>query len=130
MYALNAQTRRPRSIAAAVALLLVLVDVSAAGQNAYAPLAEGSFWAASIGNHPREGEGKYVRFGGTSAAGPMVVGAIALMLEVNPTLTADDVREILHATAIADEFTGTVPNADWGYGKLDIVAAVEAAATR
>lgn len=107
-----------------------VIDISAPGQNAYAPLAEGSLWASRPGTHPREGEGKYIRFGGTSAAGPIVVGTVALMLEVNPTLTADDVREILHATAIADEFTGTVPNPDWGYGKLDIVAAVEAAASQ
>ena len=55
------------------------------------------------------------------------VGTIALMLEANPALTTDEVREILHATATADSFTGAVPNPDWGYGKLDIAAAVAAA---
>jgi len=70
----------------------------------------------------------YVRFGGTSGSAPIVVGAIALMLEVNPTLTAAEVKQILRDTAIADEFTSAVPNDQWGYGKLDIIAAVEAAA--
>ena len=50
------------------------------------------------------------------------------MLEVNPTLTAAEGKEILRATAVADEFTAEVPNDDWGYGKLDILAAVDAAA--
>lgn len=102
------------------------IDVSAEGQNAYAALGQDSMWSVGQGNLPRDGEGWYIRFGGTSAAGPIVVGTVALMLEVDPTLTADQVREIFHATAIADEFTGEVPNQDWGYGKLDIMAAVEA----
>ena len=70
----------------------------------------------------------YIRFGGTSAAGPMVVGTLALMLQVNPALTTEQARQILRETATADDFTGSVPNLDWGYGKLDIAAAVEAAA--
>lgn len=103
------------------------VDVCAPGQNAYAPLATDSAWSTIPTVLPVEGVGRYVVFGGTSAAGPIVAGTVALMLERNPKLTADQVREILHATAVADEYTGEVPNPDWGYGKLDIVAAVEAA---
>gem|GEM_PF-3831442 len=49
-------------------------------------------------------------------------------LEVNPTLTGAQVKQILRDTATADEFTGQVPNDQWGYGKLNIIAAVEAAA--
>jgi subtilisin family serine protease len=39
------------------------------------------------------------RFGGTSAAAPMVAGVAALMLSINPELRARDVREILQSTA-------------------------------
>lgn len=38
-------------------------------------------------------------FNGTSAAAPMVSGVIALMLEVNPSLTARDIKHILANTA-------------------------------
>lgn len=59
---------------------------------------------------------------------PIVVGTIALMFEVNPSLTTEQVRAILHSTAVVDEHTGAVPNNHRGYGKLDIKAAVAAAA--
>ncbi|NNM24110.1 MAG: T9SS type A sorting domain-containing protein, partial [Flavobacteriaceae bacterium] len=35
------------------------------------------------------------------------------------------VRNILRQTAREDSFTGAVPNANWGYGKLDALAAIE-----
>lgn len=44
------------------------------------------------------------RFGGTSAAAPMVAGVAALMLEANPALGWRDVREIL---ALSARHTGT-----------------------
>jgi hypothetical protein len=53
-----------------------------------------------------------------------VVGAVALLLEQDPTLTADQVRLILRNTAVKDAFTGSVPNHDWGFGKLDVLAAL------
>ena len=106
------------------------VDIAAPGQNVPATLAAGSYWSDPSFSSvwPQDGQGKYIRFGGTSAAGPIVAGTIALMLEVNPSLTADQVRDLLHQTATSDSFTGAVPNADWGYGKLDIQGAVAAAA--
>ena len=42
------------------------------------------------------------RFGGTSGAAPVVSGVAALMLSVNPNLTADEVRQILMSTADRD----------------------------
>ena len=39
------------------------------------------------------------RFGGTSSATPLVAGICALMLSVNPDLTAEEVKEILKDTA-------------------------------
>jgi subtilisin family serine protease len=62
---------------------------------------------------------------GTSFSAPHVAGAVALIFERDPALDALQVREIITSTARADGFTGAVPNATWGFGKLDVYAALE-----
>jgi len=42
---------------------------------------------------------RFVEYGGTSMAAPMVAGIVALMLEKNPNLTIDQVRAALLASA-------------------------------
>jgi len=64
---------------------------------------------------------------GTSMAAPYATGTIALMLSVNPDLTTTEIRSVLQSTAIQDGWTGSVPNAAWGWGKLDASAAVREA---
>jgi uncharacterized repeat protein (TIGR01451 family) len=71
------------------------------------------------------GVGKYQWFGGTSAAGPHVAGAVALMLQKNPTLTPTQVTQIVRTTAITDSWTGSTPNDSWGWGKLNAAGAVQ-----
>ncbi len=66
----------------------------------------------------------YQIFSGTSSAAPHVVGTAALLLQYNPGLTHEQVRMILLNTAKKDNFTGDVPNAEWGYGKLNIEGAI------
>lgn len=66
-----------------------------------------------------------VLFSGTSSAAPHVVGTAALMLQYDPTLTHAQIRNILRATATSDEFTGTLPNTNWGYGKLNPEGAIK-----
>lgn len=61
---------------------------------------------------------------GTSMAAPHVSGAVALLLSINSQLTAEEVRALLTDAAIRDGFTGGVPNSRWGWGKLDVAAAV------
>jgi subtilisin family serine protease len=68
--------------------------------------------------------GKYQWFGGTSAAGPHVAGAAALLLQNRPWLVHTAIKTILQLTARTDGFTGATPNDNWGYGKLDCLAAV------
>lgn len=62
----------------------------------------------------------YTGFGGTSSAGPHVAGAATLLLQADTTLRHRHVKALLQAGAIADQYTGTVPNTTWGFGKLRI----------
>lgn len=62
----------------------------------------------------------YFPMTGTSMAAPIVTGIIGCWLEANPTLTPDNIKEILRQTARQDFFTGTaLPNNATGYGKID-----------
>ena len=101
------------------------VDITAPGHNTSGALAQNSYWATGRGNMVQDGGGWYVRGGATSGAAPIVMGAVALMLEVDSDLTARQVRAILKGTAVADTATGTTPNLDWGYGKMKLSGAIE-----
>lgn len=71
--------------------------------------------------------GGYRQFSGTSAAGPHVAAAVALVRQSDTTLTADDIQQRIGAAALADAFTGAVYNDTWGWGKLRILGALNAA---
>ncbi len=63
---------------------------------------------------------------GTSMAAPHVAGAVALMLEKDPTLSIDNIKLNLIVSARRDSFTGDSPDQNkWGFGKLDIKAALD-----
>ncbi len=69
----------------------------------------------------------FVRFSGTSMSSPMVTGIVALMLEANPSLTPEMVKDILMETARNDVYTGEIgPEGDvkWGAGKVHAYQAV------
>lgn len=87
-------------------------------------------------------------FGGTSSAAPLVAGLVGLMLSANPDLTWIQVRDILRNTAIKIDATNVDPVGQWvdingdpsvtssldpvfsnwyGYGRIDALAAVQAA---
>ena len=74
-------------------------------------------------------KGGYVLKTGTSMAAPHVSGAVALILEANRNLTVDKVEEILKTTAtpLTDDHYINSPNMGYGYGKLNVFKAVEAA---
>ncbi|MEM7802026.1 MAG: protein kinase, partial [Chloroflexota bacterium] len=106
------------------------VDVAAPGNILVAPLAQNSSYSASLGFGIPSGEGYYFVYRGSGSAAGLTAGTVALMLEADPTLNVTEVEAILRETAIVDEFTGEVPNTRWGYGKLNIEAAVAAALSK
>jgi subtilisin family serine protease len=81
------------------------------------------------------------RFGGTSASAPMVAGAAALVLSANPSLNAQQVRDILQRTAdkIVDENPDPIlglekgtydanGHSEWfGFGKINAFQALQLA---
>ena len=70
-------------------------------------------------------EYSYTLFSGTSSAAPHVTGTAVLLLQYDPSLTHSQIRNILHATATSDEFTGALPNTNWGWGKLNPESAIK-----
>jgi hypothetical protein len=65
---------------------------------------------------------------GTSFSSPHVAAAAALFLESRPHASPATVKQAFESHARTDAFTGAVPNATWGWGKLDIHAAIDHAA--
>ena len=97
---------------------------------------EGVNWETGNYKFWRDGKargqaGMYKHFGGTSSATPLVAGICALMLSVNPDLTARQVKEILIKTAdkIGSplEYDTTGHSLKYGFGKVNADKAVKEA---
>lgn len=81
--------------------------------------------------------GSFAAFSGTSMAGPHVVGLVGLLISANPELAGnvDVIEDIIEATAVpytsdqdCGDFRGTdIPNAVFGYGRVNALAAVQRA---
>lgn len=99
------------------------IDISAPGDRAVSCYGENSYWATIRGNLINDGNGIYGMAGAVSSAAPITTGIIALMLQIDPSLDAIRVKNILQETAYSDDFTGSTPNARWGYGKIDAFSA-------
>lgn len=107
-------------------------DISAPGVNIVSsinPYYSGNFTPVS----PIVFDGKtynFAAFSGTSMSAPSVAGVCALILEANPLLSTQQVKEIIKATARLDDKTGEITNpgsATWGMGKLNATLAVDLA---
>lgn len=73
---------------------------------------------------------EFSKFSGTSMSSPATTGVVALMLEANPHLTPEQIKNILKSTARQDDKTGAIPatgSAEWGWGKVNAYAAVKEA---
>lgn len=86
-------------------------DIAAPGYNITAPRANTS--------------SGYVTYSGTSMATPFVAGTAALMLDANPSLTPDQVKSHLFATAL--DWGPAGKDIDYGYGNLNGYEAVKRA---
>lgn len=81
--------------------------------------------------------GQYENFSGTSMAGPHVAGLVALMLSARPDLAGqvELIEQMIEETAVpkfgwqdcADNSGLGYPNNTYGYGRVDALAAVNAA---
>jgi hypothetical protein len=70
-----------------------------------------------------------MNFGGTSAATPLAAGIAALMLSRNPSLTAAEVRNVMHNTCDKIGFDPYINGVaeHYGYGRVNAARAVAAA---
>lgn len=71
----------------------------------------------------------FTRMSGTSMSSPSVTGIVALILQANPNLTSEQVREIIATSARNDNETGDIIGSGeisdiWGWGKIDAYNAV------
>lgn len=80
-------------------------------------VAPGSYVVSTYNN------GGYATMSGTSMACPHVSGVVALMLDVNSSLTPAEIRSVLQRTAIDLGRTG--PDTDYGAGRVSAWAAVD-----
>jgi subtilisin family serine protease len=90
-------------------------------------VAPGEWYSSSYAKLPRDWPyvdttGNYAGMNGTSAATPYTAGLIALIFQKRPALTVGEIRNLLTSKATRDPFTGTLPNKQWGHGKLNMAA--------
>lgn len=101
-------------------------DLVAPGRNIVARLVNSNMGVAQ--SHPANKVGnQYFRMSGTSMAAPMVSGVVALLLNDEPSLTPDQVKFRLMATANTN-FSGYDPNKA-GAGCVDAYAAITGTTT-
>ncbi len=81
-----------------------------------------AYWIDNDGT-TSAGDANYYQMQGTSMACPIAAGAAALLLDKYPTATPSQIYAAIQNSA-STSGTGAVPNSTWGYGKLDILAAL------
>ena len=70
-------------------------------------------------------DNEYEYFAGTSMASPVVASVAAMVLSVNPELTASEVKDIIYDTA--DDINGGGYDDEFGYGRVNAYEAVKKA---
>lgn len=106
------------------------VTVSLPGDSVFTTYAPKSVYATNRAAMIQGSAGLYGRMNSVAASNALMTGVVALMLQMNPTLDATEIKQIIQNTARADSFTGATPNNTWGYGKVDVLAALDLLKTR
>ncbi len=68
-------------------------------------------------------KGLYSAQQGTSMATPAVAGCVALLLQMKPNATFDQIKTAITSTATKDLFTSNTSNNIWGHGRIDVFKA-------
>ncbi|CAG1772080.1 hypothetical protein BAC3_02315, partial [uncultured bacterium] len=89
-----------------------------------APIANPALRISNDGSY--NGTSNYQIMQGTSMACPLAAGTAALYLQKNPTASPAIIKNAFQ-NYTSKSITEAYPNATWGYGKLDIVAAMNTA---
>lgn len=98
-------------------------EITAPGQGVASSLSSTMSPEYIDGNKVLPGMMHYINQG-TSMSCPVTAGCAALLLEIDPTLDAGQIKSFITSTAMTDSYTGSaLPDDFWGYGKLDIFAA-------
>lgn len=92
----------------------VIADTSSSGNGSYNPRLASNGEMTRIGDQLEKG---------TSFAAPLVASTIALMRQVNPNLSSDQIRDILTSTALDTSAAAELE----GAGMLDPAAAIRRA---
>ncbi|MBN1659261.1 MAG: S8 family serine peptidase [Anaerolineae bacterium] len=79
--------------------------------------------APGVGVRSAYNDGGYTSLNGTSMACPHAAGAGALLLSAEPTLSPDQLEEMLTTTAL--DLGDPGPDMIYGYGRLDVLAAMQ-----
>ena len=102
-------------------------DIVAPGSSIIAYLPDNNNLTISI-NHPANRvDADYFRMSGTSMSAPIVAGGAVLLLQANPSLTPDQVKYRLKATA--NKIWPNYNSGTAGAGYLDVYAAVHGTST-
>lgn len=103
------------------------VDIAAPGTEIVAPMDAGAVGVRPTAfAFPQQNPQAYDILSGTSMAAPVVTGLVALMKSKRPDLTPDEVETILKGTA--KDLGSAGPDPQFGAGRIDAAAAVNAAA--
>lgn len=107
---------------------LIKPEVTAPGDNT---LTAGAFFQLNnLLNTPSQRNrvgtgGLHHRAGGASTASPVVAGISALFFEKCSNADWQDLKTALTSTTIDDQYTGVLPNDQWGFGKVDALEALK-----
>jgi subtilisin family serine protease len=106
-------------------------DISAPGYYLYSArstdIAVTNFGTIGTGANAPTDSTHYTGLAGTSMATPVTTGAIALLLQANPGMSSDQMKDALWLGANHDQFDSLGWNPWFGKGKLNIATAIESA---